>query len=100
MRTVDRPKASRHGCYTVADLVAILKISRRAFYKLWKNGELPFLEELKPRIGRRARFRADLVDRWLPLWKRPTQRTRRRRSGGTPDGPENAFERVPDDERL
>lgn len=52
-------------CYTVAQLLEILALPRRTFFTLKKAGRLPFLEELKPRIGRRARFRADLVDRYL-----------------------------------
>jgi Helix-turn-helix domain len=56
---------SPHRCYTVADLLTILKMSRRTFFTLWKAGRLPYLEELKPRSGRLVRFRADLVDRYL-----------------------------------
>jgi hypothetical protein len=52
-------------CYTTAQLLDILDMPRRTFFTLKAAGKLPFLEELKPRIGRRARFRADLVDRWL-----------------------------------
>jgi len=54
-------------CYTVAQLLSadLLNMPRRTFFTLKARGDLPFLEELKPRIGRRARFRADLVDRWL-----------------------------------
>lgn len=69
-------------CYTIADLVADLKIPRRTFFRLWKAGELPFLEELKPRIGRRVRFRADLVDRWLAgQWGQPRSFAAHRRVG-------------------
>jgi hypothetical protein len=33
---------------------------------LRKAGGLPFIEELRPRLGRnRPRFRADLIDRYL-----------------------------------
>lgn len=52
-------------CYTIADLVAQLKMPHRTFFRLWKAGELPFLEELRPRLGRRPRFRADLIDRYF-----------------------------------
>ncbi len=54
-------------CYTVAQLLspALLNMPRRTFFTLKARGDLPFLEELKPRIGRCARFRADLVDRYL-----------------------------------
>jgi len=52
-------------CYVVAQLLEQLAMPRATFFRLKKAGKLPFLEELKPRVGRRARFRADLVDRWL-----------------------------------
>ncbi len=59
-------------CYTVAQLLELLTLPRRTFFTLKKAGQLPFLEELTPRIGRRARYRADLVDRWLAgQWGRP-----------------------------
>jgi excisionase family DNA binding protein len=54
-------------CYTVAQLLGpdLLNLPRATFYALKAAGKLPMLEELKPRMGRRARFRADLVDRYL-----------------------------------
>jgi hypothetical protein len=54
-------------CYTVAQLLGVdlLNMPRRTFFTLKRAGKLPFLEELKPRLGRRIRYRADLVDRWL-----------------------------------
>lgn len=52
-------------CYTVAQLLVLLTIPRSTFFELKRRGKLPFLEELKPRIGRSARYRADLVDRYL-----------------------------------
>jgi hypothetical protein len=54
-------------CYTVAQLLGpdLLNMPRRTFFTLKAAGKLPFLEEIRPRIGRCARFRADLVDRWL-----------------------------------
>jgi excisionase family DNA binding protein len=54
-------------CYTVAQLLGVdlLNMSRSTFFELKKAGELPYLEEIKPRSGRRLRFRADLVDRYL-----------------------------------
>jgi hypothetical protein len=54
-------------CYTIARLLEpdLLDMPRRTFFTLRKAGQLPFLEELKPRLGRRIRYRADLVDRWL-----------------------------------
>lgn len=52
-------------CYTVAQLLDLLSLSRSTFFTLKGTHQLPFLEELRPRIGRRARYRADLVDRYL-----------------------------------
>jgi hypothetical protein len=42
-----------------------LQLPRRTFFKLKKAGQLPMLEELRPRIGRTTRYRADLIDRYL-----------------------------------
>jgi hypothetical protein len=52
-------------CYTVPALLAILQIPERTFYRLRDLGQLPFLEELSPRLGKRRRYRADLVDAYL-----------------------------------
>lgn len=54
-------------CYTIAQLLSVdlLNLSRSTFFDLRRRGALPFLEELTPRIGRCARYRADLVDRYL-----------------------------------
>jgi excisionase family DNA binding protein len=58
------------GCYTVAELCTLLHLSRSSFYEARDKGRLPFLEELRPRIGRVLRYRADLVDRYLAgAWK-------------------------------
>lgn len=48
----------------------MLRLSRSTFYEALAAGQLPFLEELRPRIGGRPRYRADLVDRYLAgAWK-------------------------------
>jgi hypothetical protein len=52
-------------CYTIDELLAALKMPERTFLKLRRAGKLPFLEELRPRLGHRPRYRADLVDRYL-----------------------------------
>ena len=52
-------------CYTIADLLIALQMSRPTFDRLRHAGALPMLEELQPRIGGRPRYRADLVDRYL-----------------------------------
>lgn len=57
-----KPKAA---VYTVSDLVRLLALPRSTFFELWRRGDLPFLEELQPRLGRTARFRAEPVDRYL-----------------------------------
>ena len=56
---------SAHRCYTTAQVLELLQIPRRTFFTLHKAGRLPMLEELQPRLGRRVRFRADLIDRYL-----------------------------------
>lgn len=64
-------------CYVVPQLLDLLVLSRSTFFALLQQGKLPFLEELQPRIGRRARYRADLVDRYLEnQWRpRPARRS-------------------------
>lgn len=52
-------------CYTVAQLLVLLSMKRSTFFELKRRGQLPFLEELRPRLGRSARYRADLVDRYI-----------------------------------
>lgn len=52
-------------CYTLAQVRAILQLSRSHFDRLHKAGQLPMLEELRPRMGTARRYRADLVDRWV-----------------------------------
>jgi hypothetical protein len=60
-------------CYTVPELLAKLQMPKATFTTLKRAGKLPFLEELRPRLGRRVRYRADLVDRYLSgEWNRPT----------------------------
>jgi predicted DNA-binding transcriptional regulator AlpA len=55
----------RRRCYTVPQLLVILQMKKTTFFELRRRGELPFLEELRPRLGRFVRYRADLVDRYL-----------------------------------
>lgn len=52
-------------CYTVKQLLAVLDMKRSTFFDLKRRRQLPFLEELQPRLGQKARYRADLVDRYL-----------------------------------
>jgi hypothetical protein len=52
-------------CYKTTDILTKLQLNKRTFSRLKREGKLPFLEELKPRLGRHPRYRADLVDRYL-----------------------------------
>ena len=52
-------------CYTIPEILQKLQMPRTTFKTLRRAGLLPFLEELRPRLGRRVRYRADLVDRYL-----------------------------------
>jgi hypothetical protein len=52
-------------CYTLSDLLDKLQMPRGTFFHLKRLGRLPFLEELRPRLGKTPRYRADLVDRYL-----------------------------------
>lgn len=59
-------------CYTIAQVCEALEIPRRSFFHLRRTGQLTFCEELKPRIGRIVRYRADLIDRYLAgQWGQP-----------------------------
>ena len=70
-------------CYTVADVLERLQMSARDFRRKRAQGKLPFLEEIRPRLGR-PRYRADLVDlyldgRWQPTPARAFLTAARRR---------------------
>jgi hypothetical protein len=66
--------------YTIATVCEILAIPRRSFFHLRRTGQLPMLEELKPRIGRVVRYRADLVDRYAAgQWGQPRSFSSHRR---------------------
>ena len=65
-------------CYTLPQLLGRLQLTRTTFYRLHAAGRLPFVSELRPRLGRTVRYRADLVDRYLAgqwgtpqVWRRP-----------------------------
>jgi hypothetical protein len=51
-------------CYTTAQVLMLLQVKASTFHHLKRAGKLPFLEELKPRVGH-PRYRADLIDRYL-----------------------------------
>jgi predicted DNA-binding transcriptional regulator AlpA len=56
---------SEPRCYTTAQVLARLQMNRRTFFELKRRGRLPFLEELRPRLGRIVRYRADRIDAYL-----------------------------------
>jgi excisionase family DNA binding protein len=51
--------------YLIPDVCERLRIPQSSFYALRAKGRLPFLQEIRPRAGRRVRYRADLVDQYL-----------------------------------
>lgn len=64
-----------HRCYTIAEVLGHLHMTARTFQRLRAEGKLPFLEEIRPRLGRVIRYRADLIDRYLAgEWGRPSMR--------------------------
>lgn len=68
-----QPNSRRHvmhgsldaGAYTITKVLERIDMARSTFYRLQAAGELPFLEEVKPRLGKRPRFRADLVEQYV-----------------------------------
>ena len=52
-------------CYTLAQILARLQMAKGTFNDLRRAGKLPFVEELLPRLGKHARYRADLFDRYM-----------------------------------
>jgi excisionase family DNA binding protein len=67
---------------TTQEVCELLNIPKRSFYHLRKTGALPMVEELKPRIGRIARFRADLIERYLEgQWGQPRSFASHRKVG-------------------
>jgi len=67
--------------YTIQEICEVLAIPRRSFFHLRKTGQLPMLDELKPRIGRVVRYRADLVDLYAAgQWGQPRSFASHRKS--------------------
>jgi hypothetical protein len=65
---------SNAACYTQREIQQRIKMSRATFNTMKREGKLPFLEEIKPRLGRVIRYRADLVDTYLRgEWQRPAR---------------------------
>jgi hypothetical protein len=72
---------TRQRAYTIAQVCEILTLPRRTFFKLRGAGKLPMLEELRPRLGRVVRYRADLVDRYADgQWGQPRSFASHRRA--------------------
>lgn len=62
----------RPRVYTIAEICIRLSMPRSTFFRLRDKGQLPFLEECRPRLGRVVRYRADLVDRYAAgEWQQP-----------------------------
>lgn len=67
-------------CYTRREALARLKMAPSTFTRLKGLGKLPCVVELLPRLGHCARYRADLIDRWLAgQWRTPRSFTSHRR---------------------
>lgn len=67
-------------CYTLAQVLEKLHMARGTFEDLRRKGQLPFLDELRPRLGRYVRYRAEPIDRYLAgLWTGPRLLTKARR---------------------
>lgn len=64
-RSFARVASIERGAYTIAQVCERISMPRRTFFDLRARGELPFLDEVKPRLGRIVRYRADLVDQWV-----------------------------------
>lgn len=60
-----QPHSRTHRAYTIRQVCDALELNRRTFFHPRKAGQLPMLEELRPRLGRTVRYRADLIDRYL-----------------------------------
>jgi hypothetical protein len=68
--------------YSKAELLVVLDLKESTFVHLKASGRLPFVVELLPRLGKHARYRADLVDRYLAgAWNAPRPSFGRRRTG-------------------
>jgi predicted DNA-binding transcriptional regulator AlpA len=52
-------------CYTTAQVLARLQMSRSTFFSLKQRGQIPCLEEIRPRLGRLVRYRAEPIDRFV-----------------------------------
>jgi len=68
-------------CYTRREALAILKMGASTFTRLKARGKLPCVVELLPRLGHVARYRADLIDRYMAnQWGQPRSFASHRRA--------------------
>lgn len=51
--------------YTLADVLRLLELSPTQFKRLRAAGHLPFLEPLRPRLGKQERYLRAPVDKYL-----------------------------------
>jgi len=58
--------------YTTPEVRTLLKLTPRTFRRLKHEGKLPFLEPLRPRLGRSERYLAAPLDLYLRgQWGKP-----------------------------
>lgn len=52
-------------CYLIPEILGLLQMSATDFKRKRAAGTLPFLQELRPRLGRRPRYLAAPIDDYL-----------------------------------
>lgn len=75
-------RAADAGAYTITKVLERIDMARSTFYRLRDLGELPFIEEVRPRLGKRPRYRADLVEQYVSnqFNRNPLEIVRRKRA--------------------
>lgn len=69
-----QPHGRANRVYTLVQLLSVelLNMPRSTFFHLRAKGELPWVQEIRPRAGRVARFKAEPINRYLDgLWNQP-----------------------------
>lgn len=51
--------------YLLPEVLEKLQMKRSTFFSLQAAGQLVMVEELKPRLGRRIRYKAEPIDRYV-----------------------------------
>jgi hypothetical protein len=60
-------------CYTTAQVLDRLQLRPSTFRDLKRAGQLPWVQEIVPRMGRTRRYKAEPIDRYLAgLWGKST----------------------------